>query len=128
MECYVGRFALCSASHGIIRTYENGGFFVMEIITTGVAGTMESSDIIVRIEPKDTDGIELTLESQVMHQYGKQIRQVILDALAEAGVTRAYVDAVDKGALDCTVAARTMAAAYRAAQSTDYVWKNGGTK
>ena len=100
----------------------------MEIKKTGVAGTMESSDIIVRIEPKDTDGIELTLESQVMHQYGKQIRQVILDALAEAGVTRAYVDAVDKGALDCTVAARTMAAAYRAAQSTDFVWKNGGAK
>ena len=30
---------------------------------------------------------------------------------------------VDKGALDCTVAARTSAAAYRAAESSDYVWK-----
>lgn len=34
----------------------------MKIITTGVAGTMESSDIIVRIEPKETSGIELSLE------------------------------------------------------------------
>lgn len=100
----------------------------MEIITTGVAGTLESSDIIVRVEPKDTEGIELTLESQVMHQFGKQIEKVILETLGELGVTRAYVHADDKGALDCTVAARTLSAAYRAAQSTDFVWKNGGAR
>ena len=40
--------------------------------------------------------------------------------LAEMGVESAYVSAVDKGALDCTVEARTQAAAYRAANSTDY--------
>ena len=40
----------------------------MKIITTGVAGTMESSDIIVRIEPKETSGIELSLESDVKQQ------------------------------------------------------------
>lgn len=96
--------------------------FVMEIKKTGVAGTMESSDIIVRIEPKDTEGIELELESAVMQQYGKQIEKVIRETLAELGVTKAYVNAVDKGALDCTVAARTSAAAYRAAESKDYVW------
>lgn len=96
--------------------------FVMEIKKTGVAGTMESSDIIVRIEPKDTEGIELELESAVMQQYGRQIEKVIRETLAELGVTKAYVNAVDKGALDCTVAARTSAAAYRAAESTDYVW------
>ncbi|MBO6061402.1 MAG: citrate lyase acyl carrier protein [Clostridia bacterium] len=100
----------------------------MEIKKTGVAGTMESSDIIVSIEPKETEGVELTLESAVMQQYGKQIERVIRETLGELGVTRAYVNAVDKGALDCTVAARTSAAAYRAAESTDYVWKNGGVK
>ncbi len=100
----------------------------MEIISTGVAGTMESSDIIVRIEPKDTEGIELTLESAVMQQYGKQIKKVIVETLEGLGVTRAYVDAVDKGALDCTVAARTLAAAYRGAQSTDFVWDGGAEK
>ena len=97
----------------------------MEIITAGVAGTMESSDIIVTVEPKDTEGIELTLESAVMQQYGKQIESVIRNTLSSIGVTRAFVNAVDKGALDCTVSARTLAAAYRAAGRTDYVW-NGG--
>lgn len=94
----------------------------MEIKKPGVAGTMESSDIIVRIEPKETEGIELTLESAVMQQYGKQIEKVIRETLSELGVTRAYVNAVDKGALDCTVAARTLAAAYRSAENTEYVW------
>lgn len=100
----------------------------MEIKKTGVAGTMESSDIIVRIEPKETEGIELELESAVMQQYGRQIEKVIRETLSELGVTRAYVNATDKGALDCTVAARTQAAAYRAAESQDFVWKFGGVK
>ena len=95
----------------------------MNIITTGVAGTMESSDIIVTIEPKANDGIELSLESDVMQQFGKQIEKVIRETLDELGVKAAKVPAVDKGALDCTVAARTLAAAYRAAESTDYVFK-----
>ena len=44
----------------------------MEIKKTGVAGTVESSDIIVRIEPKEDEGVELTLESAVMQQYGNK--------------------------------------------------------
>lgn len=63
----------------------------MKIITTGVAGTMESSDIIVRIEPKETSGIELSLESDVKQQYGGRIEQVIRETLAAMGVESAYV-------------------------------------
>ena len=99
----------------------------MKIIKAAQAGTVESSDIIVKIEPADA-GVEVVLSSSVMQQYGKQIEKVIRETLGELGITRAYVNAVDKGALDCTVAARTAAAAYRAAESTDFVWKNGGVK
>ena len=95
----------------------------MQIVTKGVAGTMESSDIIVRIEPAEQKGIELTLTSAVMPQFGKQIEKVIRETLAELGVENAVVNAVDKGALDCTVAARVKAAAYRAAQCEDYTWR-----
>lgn len=89
----------------------------MKISKTGVAGTMESSDIIVRIEPKQTAGLEISLESDVMRQYGVQIEKVIRQTLEKLDVSDAYVYAVDKGALDCTVEARTMAAAYRASES-----------
>ncbi|MDO4567511.1 MAG: citrate lyase acyl carrier protein [Clostridia bacterium] len=99
----------------------------MQIVALGVAGTMESSDIIVRIEPNDGGGIELSIESTVMQQYGKQIDRVIRKTLSDLGVESATVAVVDKGALDCTIAARVSCAAFRAAQSTDYVW-NGGVK
>lgn len=98
----------------------------MQIVAVGVSGTMESSDIIIRIEPKSTEGIDLTLESTVMQQFGKQIEKVIKETLTNLGVTSASVNAVDKGALDCTIAARTSAAAYRAAESTDFVWEVKG--
>ena len=98
----------------------------MQIKKTGVAGTVESSDIIVRIEPREEPGGELRLTSSVMQQFGRQIEKVIRETLAELGVESALVDAVDKGALDCTVRARTAAAAYRAAECTDYVWRTKG--
>lgn len=94
----------------------------MQIITTGVAGTMESSDIIVTVEPRAESGVELTLSSSVMQQFGRQIERVIRETLAELDVTAAAVTAVDKGALDCTVRARVSAAAFRAAKSSDYTW------
>ena len=87
------------------------------------AGTMESSDIMIMLEPRTEGGIELELTSSVMQQFGKQIRKVILDTLQEYDVQNAKVEAVDKGALDCTVRARTVAAIYRAAQRSDYRWE-----
>ncbi len=100
----------------------------MEIVAVGKAGTVESSDIIVMVEPNDKKGIELHLESAVMQQYGEQIKKVIRETLEELGVENAIVSATDKGALDCTVIARTKAAVYRAAECTDYKWSCGGNK
>ena len=94
----------------------------MKIIKAAQAGTVESSDIIVKIEPAEA-GVEVVLSSSVMQQYGKQIEKVIRETLSELGVDAARVEAIDKGALDCTVRARTQAAAFRAAESTDYPWK-----
>ncbi len=95
----------------------------MELKKTAVAGTMESSDIMVTIEPRSEGGITLELESNVMQQYGRQLEAVIRETLEKLGVQNAAVNAVDKGALDCTVRARVSAAAYRAAESQDYTWE-----
>ena len=91
----------------------------MQIKTPAVAGTMESSDIMIRMEPGD-GGVAITLESTVMQQFGAQIESETLTQL-EIGDVR--VTAVDKGALDCTVRARVLAAAYRAAGREDYHWE-----
>ena len=95
----------------------------MQIKKTGVAGTMESSDIMIRIEPKDEGGVTVDLESSVMQQFGKQIERMIRETLADLHVDNAAVFAVDKGALDCTVRARTGAAAYRGAECDGYTWR-----
>ena len=95
----------------------------MKLVKTAMAGTMESGDIMVTVEPKDSGGIRLELESSVMQQYGRQIEAVIRGTLAELGVENACVSATDKGALDCTVRARVSAAAFRSAESGDYTWE-----
>lgn len=47
----------------------------MDIKKPAVAGTLESSDAMVTIEPnEDKDGIKLDLDSSVIHQYGEQIK------------------------------------------------------
>ena len=95
----------------------------MELKTTGVAGTMESSDIQIVLEPRTEGGIEVSLTSSVMNQFGRQIVKVIRETLAELNIENAFVTAVDKGALDYTIRARVSTAAYRAAESSDYVWR-----
>ncbi len=94
----------------------------MQILMPAVAGTMESSDIMIRIEPGE-GGVSLALESSVMQQFGKQIEAVIRETLRELDVDNVPVSAVDKGALDCTVRARVLAAAYRGAGREDYTWE-----
>lgn len=95
----------------------------MELKKTASAGTMESGDIMVTIDPAGSGGIALELTSNVMQQYGRQIEAVIRETLAGLGIENAAVQAVDKGALDCTVRARVSAAAFRAAEQDDYQWE-----
>lgn len=84
----------------------------MEILKPAMAGTLESSDAQVTVEP-GTDGIQLTLSSSVMNQYGRQIKATVLETLERLGVENAQVTVVDKGALDCTLKARMECAVFR---------------
>ena len=87
----------------------------MEIRKTAIAGTLESSDCMVTVEPAEK-GIELELESTVIRQYGRQIKKVAMETLKRLGVKKARVSIVDKGALDCTIKARVECAVMRAAE------------
>ncbi len=87
----------------------------MEILKTAVAGTLESSDCMVTIEPADK-GLTIDLESAVIRQYGRQIRKVTQETLDRLDVRNARVSIVDKGALDCTIKARVECAVMRAAE------------
>ena len=84
----------------------------MEIKQSASAGTMESSDVYVEIEP-GTDGIKLQLESVVMGQFGESVTQTVMDVLREQSVENANVRVVDRGALECVIRARVETAVLR---------------
>ena len=87
----------------------------MRIVKEAVAGTLESSDLFVRVSPGDR--LEGSIASTVMGQYGDQIEAVVRETLDQLGVTEALVAVDDKGALDFAVRARVQAAVLRAAQA-----------
>ena len=85
----------------------------MDITKTAIAGTMESSDVMITLEP-GTNGIEIDLTSTVEKEFGDAIRREISNTLMGMGIKHARIRAVDKGALDCTIRARVKTAVSRA--------------
>jgi citrate lyase subunit gamma (acyl carrier protein) len=94
----------------------------MEIQQNSVAGTMESSDIMINLAP-GSSGIEIDLQSIVEKQFGHEIRRAITETLNSLEVKNVRVQAVDKGALDCVIRARVKTAVYRASGDSPYDWK-----
>ena len=94
----------------------------MEILKSAAAGTLESSDCMVTVEPGE--GINLDLSSSVMNQYGRQIKAAVLETLDRLDVKNANVTVVDKGALECTLKARVECAVFRScdASSANIPW------
>ncbi|MDL2257914.1 citrate lyase acyl carrier protein [Eubacteriales bacterium OttesenSCG-928-K08] len=95
----------------------------MQLIVAGIAGTMESGDILIELEATEQEGVHIDLDSTVSNQYGKQIKRVITETLKDCGIQNVYVKAVDKGALDCTIRARVTAAAHNGSKNEDFCWE-----
>lgn len=94
----------------------------MEITRPAVAGTLESSDCQVTVEPGN-GSVEFSLESAVINQYGNQIRKVVLQTLENLEINNVKISVVDKGALDCTIKARVEGAVFRSVdQIEDIPW------
>ncbi len=94
----------------------------MKIINSAHAGTLESSDIYIQINPFKEDKIELELESSVEELYGDAIKELIIKTLEDMNVSFVHVKAQDKGAMDLVIKARLQAAVLRACES-DPVWE-----
>lgn len=84
-----------------------------EIVRQASAGTLESSDAYVELEP-GCGGVEIEIDSVVANQFGAQIRRSVEEVLAEQGVGSARLKLVDRGALDCVIRARVETAIARA--------------
>jgi citrate lyase subunit gamma (acyl carrier protein) len=86
----------------------------MRIERKAQAGTMQSSDLMVALEPADTLVVEI--ESTVKQQFDHLIRAVVDAVLARHGVTAGRVRLTDRGALDYAIQARLETALSRAAE------------
>lgn len=84
----------------------------MKIINNAISGTLESSDIQIRIAPGTGKKIIIQLDSVVEKQFGNQIKALIEEELVKLGVTECHITAIDKGALDFAIKARLQTAAY----------------
>ena len=83
----------------------------MEILRRASAGTMESSDAYVEIEPANE--LSVSIESVVAKQFGDKIDAAVREVLLECGVKSADVRVVDRGALECVIRARVETAVKR---------------
>ncbi|MDR3495145.1 MAG: citrate lyase acyl carrier protein [Ancalomicrobiaceae bacterium] len=93
----------------------------MKIVREALAGTLESSDLMVRIAPRD-DELEIVLQSEVIQQFGAQIEAVVRDTLAKLGIFAGLIVIEDKGALDCVVRARLQTAVQRGVDAWTADW------
>lgn len=92
----------------------------MKIEKTAMAGTLESSDCMVTVEPGEGK-IEFSLESPVINQFGNQMYKVTMETLKDLGINDVKITIIDKGALDCTLKARIEGAVYRSVGQTDNI-------
>lgn len=83
----------------------------MVIKQKSMAGTMESSDCLVYVEP--AADLQVEVSSVVMVQFGAAIKKATLDTLAELGIKQGFIKIQDRGALDCVVKARVETAVRR---------------
>lgn len=84
----------------------------MKIVKQASAGTMESSDVYVEIEPGE-EGLAIQIESVVGKQFGENIAATVREVLADYELADAKVRVFDRGALECVLRARVETAILR---------------
>ncbi|GAB7263377.1 hypothetical protein DaDZ19_50500 [Dickeya ananatis] len=68
----------------------------MKIIKEALAGTFESSDLLVKVAPAQGQ-LTVVINSEVIKQFGDQITRVVNDTLSALGVESGTIVVDDKG-------------------------------
>ncbi|WP_392552738.1 citrate lyase acyl carrier protein [Orbus wheelerorum] len=93
----------------------------MKIVKDAIAGTLESSDLQVKVSPQKQ--LEIVIHSDVIHQFGDQITIIVEDTLKKLGLTEGLIIIEDKGALDCVIKARVEVAVLRGSEVNELNWR-----
>ncbi len=84
----------------------------MRINRTAQAGTMQSSDLLVTVEPADELLVEI--ESTVQKLFGHLIEAQVMRVIKRLSIEQGRIAVNDRGALDYAIDARVEAALRRA--------------
>ena len=87
----------------------------MQIRRKASAGTMQSSDLVVTVEPAES--LEIRIESTVKKQFEHLIRARVEATLARHEVVGGRITISDRGALDYAIEARVETALRRAQEA-----------
>jgi citrate lyase subunit gamma (acyl carrier protein) len=68
-------------------------------------------------------GLQVSIYSEVMRQFGARIREVVDETLKQMNVSQGKFVIEDKGALDCAIRARVQTAVLRGCDSEELDWK-----
>ena len=79
---------------------------MVNILTSVVAGSLESSDVLVSLAPSQNGELDLQIESIVIKQFGRRIHAVAEEMLRRQSVQSGMIRIQDRGALECTLRAR----------------------
>ncbi|NQT34168.1 citrate lyase subunit gamma [bacterium] len=82
--------------------------------TAGRQGENIRSDCWISVEPRDSGGIEIVLNSRVESMYGDSIRELCREGLTKMEIQNAHIEIEDYGALPWTIMARIETAVHRA--------------
>lgn len=95
----------------------------MQIIKEAIAGSLESSDLLVSVAPSQDGELDVVLRSEVAKQFGAQIRRLVLETVEQMRITSGRFIIEDKGALDCVIQARVQTATLRACGIDHPTWE-----
>ncbi|WP_301099607.1 citrate lyase acyl carrier protein [Otariodibacter sp.] len=84
----------------------------MKVVKIAVAGTLESSDALIRVSP--AEDVDIEINSIVKEQFGEDILKTTNSILNDLNIDGVKIIIDDKGALDCVLRARIKAALSRA--------------
>ena len=85
----------------------------MNLINQAMAGSLESSDVLVSVSPL-TGETQIEIQSVVYEQFGKELEETVVDVLKQFNVDNVKITLNDRGALECTIRARIETALKRA--------------
>ena len=88
---------------------------MLQIRTNAQAGTMQSSDLLVFVEP--SDALHVEIESTVKKQYEHLIRDCVIKVMRRMNLSKGRIVISDRGALDYAIDARVETAIRRGAES-----------